>query len=88
MKTDMQVMRQTHNQEVKRFQDDLGEMRSEMNSTKTELDETQQQNMEMLANIKSLNDELDRFRQIQEETAIEVSSSCICYIYNIYPLLW
>ena len=76
MKTDMQVMRQTHNQEVKRFQGDIEEMRSEVNGTKTELEDTQQQNMEMSANIKSLNDELDRFRQMQEESSIDVSNHC------------
>lgn len=72
MKTDMQVMKQTHNQEVKRFQSDLESMRVEISSLKAELDDTQQQNMDMSANIKSLNDELDRFRQMQEETSIEV----------------
>lgn len=74
MKTDMQVMKQTHTQEVKRFQGDIEIMRSEVNSLKAELDDTQQQNMDMSANIKSLNDELDRFRQMQEESSIEVGT--------------
>jgi len=77
MKTDMQVMKQTHSSEVKRFQGDIELLRAEIHSTKEELDNTQQQNMDMSANIKSLNDELDRFRQMQEETSIEVNMCVI-----------
>ena len=75
MKTDLQVMKGTHTQEVKRFQSDLDDMRSELSVCKSELEESQSLNMEMSASNKSLNDEIDRLRQMQEETAIEVRIS-------------
>ena len=72
MKTDIQVMKGTHNQEVKRFQTDMEGMRAEMEVTKSDLEECQNQNMDLTTANKSQSDELDRYQRVQEEKTIEV----------------
>ena len=73
MKSDIQVMKGAHNQEVKRFQGDLESIKTENNQLKLELDDSRAQNMDLGANNKALNDELERYQHMQEETAIDVS---------------
>ena len=72
MKTDIQVMKGTHSQEIKRFQTDMEGMRTEIEVTKSELEECQSQNMELSATNKTQSDELERYQHLQEEKAIEV----------------
>ena len=75
MKTDIQVMKGTHNQEVKRFQTDMEGMRAEMEVTKSDLEECQNQNVDLTTANKSQSDELDRYQRVQEEKTIEVRLS-------------
>ena len=76
MKGDMQVMKATHAGEVKRFQGDVEALRGELGVTRTNLEDSQQQGMDLAANVKAQNDELDRIRNMQEETTIEVLDGC------------
>ena len=47
-------------------------MRAEMEVTKSDLEECQNQNTELTAANKSQSDELDRYQRVQEEKTIEV----------------
>ena len=65
-------MKGAHNQEVKRFQSDMEAMRAEIDVTKSELEECHNHNVELATANKSQGEDLDKYRQIQEEKSIEV----------------
>jgi predicted nucleic acid-binding Zn-ribbon protein len=72
LKTDLQMARNSHGQDMNRMQQDLDMSRDEVNITKNELKETQVQVLEQKASIAALNEELDRLQRIQSDTAQEV----------------
>ena len=84
MKTDIQVMKGAHNQEVKRFQSDMEGMREEVDVTKSELEECHNHNVELSTANKSQGEELDRYRQMQEERSIEVGLNVMIMILSFW----
>ncbi len=72
LKTDLQMARNSHGQDMNRMQQDLDMARDEGNLTKNELKETQVQVLEQKASIAALNEELERLQRIQHDTNQEV----------------
>lgn len=77
LKTDLQMARNSHGQDMNRMQQDLDMARDEGNMTKNELKDTQVQVLEQKASIAALNEELERLQRMQHDTNQEVGLFCI-----------
>lgn len=72
LKSDLQMARSGHSQEVKRLNQDMEHLREDLEVTRGELTASQNHNSDYRGTIDTLNDELDRFRKMQEEASMEV----------------
>lgn len=72
LKGDIAVSKNSHEQEVAQLQGDLVLVRDDLQLTKEELAETHQRLVDAKVTISGLNEDLDRFRKLQEESASEV----------------
>ena len=68
----MSLTKSNHEHEVQQLQSDLDLVRDSLKMTKDELSESQRRVTDGKSTISGLNDDLDRFRKLQEESAQEV----------------
>ena len=75
LKGDLAVSKSNHEQDVEQLQGDLALLRDDLKMTREELAEAQQRIADSKSTISGLNEDLERFRKLQEESAMEVRFS-------------
>ena len=75
LKGDLAVSKSNHEQDVEQLQGDLALLRDDLKMTREELVEAQQRIADSKSTISGLNEDLERFRKLQEESAMEVRFS-------------
>lgn len=69
------MSKSNHDQDVEQLQGDLALVRDDLKMTREELTEAQQRIADAKSTISGLNEDLERFRKLQEESAMEVRYS-------------
>lgn len=84
LKMDLQMARNSHEQDVKRATHDIDLLREELEMTKGELNDGQTQNLDYRSTIMQLNDEIDKSKRLQDDSMTEVckQSSRIFFIFQ------
>lgn len=72
LKGDLAVSKSSHEQEVAQLQGDISLIQDDLQLTKEELAQMQQRISDAKATISDLNQDLERFRKLQEESSAEV----------------
>lgn len=72
LKTDLQISRSNHEQEIHRLQSDLEVLSQELQTTKADLSESQSTVMEQRTSIACMTDEIERMSKQQDSSTREV----------------
>lgn len=73
LKSDLQISKNSSAAEISRIQEDLIVTREELDATQGQLAEYKRLNAELKADIAGLNDDLIRYRNLQDESTNDVS---------------
>lgn len=76
-KTDLQMSKSTHSEEVQRYLQDRDLLREELEATQSQLTEADAHNADLKSSVEGTNEEVERLRQAQSEATMMVSCSGI-----------
>lgn len=78
LKTDLQISRSNHEQEIHRLQSDIEVLSKDLQTTKADLSDSQNTVMEQRSSIACMTDEIERMGKQQDNSTREVMYNSTC----------